>query len=72
VACAGAYAIYRAVAKAAGSMAQDFKTDLTNTEPAVDILPNEAWFGTEKVCHSAPTRRNQWQCVSRGRTDRVA
>jgi hypothetical protein len=53
-------------------MAQDFKTDLTNTEPAVDILPNEAWFGTEKVCHSAPRRRNQWQCVSRGRTDRVA
>ena len=46
---AGAYAIYRAVAKAAGSMAQDFKTDLTNTEPAVEIPFNPAWVGTEKV-----------------------
>ena len=59
LACAGAYAIYRAVAKAAGSMAQDFKTDLTNTEPAVDILPNEAWYDTDKVCRCPSRRRDQ-------------
>ena len=72
LACAGAYAIYRAVAKAAGSMAQDFKTDLTNTEPAVDILPNEAWYDTDKVCRCQSRRRDQCRRVNCGCTDRVA
>jgi hypothetical protein len=57
---AGAYAIYRAVAKAAGSMAQDFKTDLTNTEPAVPIPFNPAWVGTEKIVSLDPWGHLVW------------
>jgi hypothetical protein len=53
-------------------MAQDFKTDLTNTEPAVDILPNEAWYDTDKVCRCQSRRRDQCRRVNCGCTDRVA
>jgi GTP cyclohydrolase II len=41
-------------------MAQDFKTDLTNTEPAVPIPFNPAWVGTEKIVSLDPWGHLVW------------
>jgi GTP cyclohydrolase II len=50
----GSYAIYRAVAVAAGKLTQDHRADLTNTAPAVQIGPYKSWFDPERIVSMDP------------------
>jgi GTP cyclohydrolase II len=50
----GSYAIYRAVAVAAGQLMQDHRADLTNTAPAVQIGPHKAWNDPERIVSMDP------------------
>ncbi|WPB76430.1 GTP cyclohydrolase II [Archangium violaceum] len=50
----GSYAIYRAVAVAAGQLTQDHRADLTNTAPAVQIGPHKAWADPERIVSMDP------------------
>jgi GTP cyclohydrolase II len=50
----GSYAIYRAVAVAAGQLTQDHRADLTNTAPAVQIGPHPSWSHPERIVSLDP------------------
>ena len=50
----GSYAVYRALAFAAGHLPEDHRPDLTNTTPVVNIGPNKAWFDPEKIVSLDP------------------
>ena len=50
----GSYAIYRAIAVAAGKLTQDHRADLTNTAPAAEIGPHKAWFDPERIVSMDP------------------
>jgi GTP cyclohydrolase II len=50
----GAYSVYRALAMAAGKLAEDFKPDLTNTEPVEKIGPHPQWFDPNKITSLDP------------------
>ncbi len=51
---AGAYAIYRALAVAAGALQRDHRTDLTDTAPAEAIGPHPQWGDPEKIVSLDP------------------
>lgn len=57
----GSYAVYRALATAAGDMPRDHKPDLTNTHPVADIKPNPSWFDPEKIVALDPWGANVHQ-----------
>ena len=50
----GSYSVYRALAMAAGKLAEDFKPDLTNTEPVEKIGPHPQWFDPNKIASIDP------------------
>ncbi len=50
----GSYAIYRAVAVAAGQLTQDHRADLTNTAPAVQIGPHKSWANPDRIVSMDP------------------
>jgi len=50
----GSYAIYRAIAVAAGQLTQDHRADLTNTAPAVLIGPHKAWGDPDRIVSLDP------------------
>jgi GTP cyclohydrolase II len=50
----GAYAVYRALAIAAGQLAPDHRPDLTNTTPAVPIGPFPQWADPDKIVSLDP------------------
>jgi len=50
----GSYAVYRALAVAAGSLDPLHKPDLTNTAPAVPLGPYPQWSDTEKIVSIDP------------------
>jgi GTP cyclohydrolase II len=50
----GAYAVYRALAIAAGQLAPDHRPDLTNTTPAVPIGPFPQWAHPDKIVSLDP------------------
>ncbi|ACY16716.1 GTP cyclohydrolase II [Haliangium ochraceum] len=45
----GSYAVYRAVAVAAGALAADHRPDLTNTSPTDLIGPHPSWFDPTRI-----------------------
>ena len=51
---AGAYAVYRALAIAAGQLAAGHRPDLTDTRPAETIGPFAQWEGTEHIVSLDP------------------
>ena len=51
---AGAYAVYRALAIAAGQLAAGHRPDLTDTKPAEAIGPFPQWEGTEQIVSLDP------------------
>ncbi|MCP4328330.1 MAG: GTP cyclohydrolase II [Alphaproteobacteria bacterium] len=51
---AGSYALYRALAVAAGDLSADHISDLTNTAPAATIGPHPQWFDPEKIVSLDP------------------
>ena len=64
----GSYAVYRALAVAAGSLDGGHRADLTNTAPAAEIGPHESWFDPEKIVSIDP-----WGAVvARAFGDRLA
>ena len=50
----GAYAVYRALAIAAGQLAPDHRPDFTNTAPAVPIGPFPQWGDPDKIVSIDP------------------
>ena len=50
----GSYAVYRALAVAAGSLDGGHRADLTNTAPAADIGPHPSWFDPDKIVSIDP------------------
>lgn len=50
----GSYSVYRALAMAAGKLAEDFKPDLTNTEPVEKIGPHPSWKDPKKIVSLDP------------------
>jgi GTP cyclohydrolase II len=50
----GSYSVYRALAMAAGKLAEDFKPDLTNTEPVEKIGPHPQWSDPNKIASIDP------------------
>ncbi|MET0405342.1 MAG: GTP cyclohydrolase II [Cystobacter sp.] len=50
----GSYAIYRAIAVAAGQLTQDHRADLTNTAPAVQVGPHPAWADPHRIVSLDP------------------
>ena len=50
----GSYAVYRALAIAAGALDADHRADLTNTNPTAVIGPNEQWADPEKIVSIDP------------------
>ncbi|WP_334190886.1 GTP cyclohydrolase II [Noviherbaspirillum sp.] len=50
----GAYAVYRALAVAAGSLDREHRPDLTNTAPAEDIGPHPQWADPDKIVSLDP------------------
>jgi len=50
----GSYAVYRALAVAAGQLAPDHRADLTNTNPTHTIQPNDSWYDGEKIVSMDP------------------
>lgn len=64
----GAYAIYRALAVAAGSLQRDHRPDLTDTAPAEPIGPHPQWADPDKIVSLDP-----WgHLVSTAFADRIA
>ncbi|MDQ0512596.1 GTP cyclohydrolase II [Ancylobacter amanitiformis] len=51
---AGSYAIYRALAIAAGALPADFRADLTNTAPSDTIGPHPQWGDAGKIVSLDP------------------
>ncbi len=45
----GSYAIYRALATAAGKLQAEHRPDLTNTSPVEKIGPHASWFDPDKI-----------------------
>ncbi len=50
----GSYAVYRALANAAGSLTMDHKPDFTNTSPVVKIGPHPSWWAKDKIVSLDP------------------
>ncbi len=50
----GSYAIYRALAVAAGSLDPDHRADLTNTTPTDTLGPHPQWFDPERIVSIDP------------------
>ena len=50
----GAYAVYRALAVASGSLERDHRADLTNTSPTVSIGPHPSWAAADKIVSIDP------------------
>ena len=50
----GSYAVYRALAVAAGSLDPMHKPDLTNTSPAIKIGPFPQWTDAKKIVSIDP------------------
>lgn len=50
----GSYAVYRAVAVAAGALAPDHRPDLTDTAPTDIIGPHAAWFDPARIVSIDP------------------
>lgn len=50
----GSYAVYRALAIAAGSLPPQHKADLTNTAPVEEIGPHPSWLDPEKIVSIDP------------------
>jgi GTP cyclohydrolase II len=50
----GSYAVYRALAVAAGSLAPDHRADLTNTAPTTRLGPFDSWFDPKKIVSLDP------------------
>ncbi len=50
----GAYALYRALAVASGSLQASHRADLTNTSPTVTIGPHDSWFDPDKIISLDP------------------
>ncbi|MBI5333403.1 MAG: GTP cyclohydrolase II [Burkholderiales bacterium] len=51
---AGAYAVYRALAVAAGSLKREHRPDLTDTAPAADIGPHAQWAEPGRIVSLDP------------------
>jgi GTP cyclohydrolase II len=51
---AGAYAIYRALAVASGTLQRDHRPDLTNTAPADPVGPHPQWSDADKIVSMDP------------------
>lgn len=51
---AGSYAIYRALAVAAGKLMPDHRADLTNTAPAARIGPHPSWGDPDRIVSLDP------------------
>ena len=54
----GSYSVYRALAMAAGKLADDFVPDLTNTEPVEKIGPHPQWSDPNKIASLDPWGAN--------------
>jgi GTP cyclohydrolase II len=50
----GSYAVYRAIAMAAGKLPTDHRPDLTNTAPAERIGPHPSWGNPERIVSMDP------------------
>lgn len=50
----GAYAVYRALAVASGSLERNHRADLTNTSPTVSIGPHPSWAAADKIVSIDP------------------
>ncbi|MFI5298440.1 MAG: GTP cyclohydrolase II [Polyangiales bacterium] len=50
----GSYAVYRALAVAAGALQQEHRPDFTNTSPAAEIGPHPSWLDPEKIVSIDP------------------
>ncbi|MEL6605852.1 MAG: GTP cyclohydrolase II [Cyanobacteria bacterium J06614_10] len=50
----GAYAVYRALAVASGTLERDHRADLTNTAPTVSIGPYASWADPDKIVSIDP------------------
>jgi GTP cyclohydrolase II len=50
----GSYALYRALATAAGALDREHRPDLTNTLPPEKIGPHPSWFDPEKIVSIDP------------------
>lgn len=50
----GGYAVYRALAMAAGNLKTEHRPDLTNTSPVVKIGPHPSWTDPEKIVSIDP------------------
>lgn len=50
----GSYAIYRALANAAGKLTTEHRPDLTNTAPIVNIGPHPSWWEKNKIVSLDP------------------
>ena len=50
----GAYAVYRALAVASGSLQRDHRADLTNTTPTSPIGPHPSWGDADKIISLDP------------------
>jgi len=50
----GSYSVYRSIAVAAGKMDPNFRPDLHNTAPPVEIPPNPSWFDPTKIVSMDP------------------
>ncbi len=50
----GSYAVYRALAIAAGSLPPQHRADLTNTAPVEEIGPHPSWLDPEKIVSIDP------------------
>jgi GTP cyclohydrolase II len=50
----GSYALYRALATAAGALDREHRPDLTNTLPPEKIGPHASWFDPEKIVSIDP------------------
>ena len=51
---AGGYAVYRALAIAAGALPADFKADLTDTSPSDNVGPHPQWADPAKIVSFDP------------------
>ncbi|MDX2101543.1 MAG: GTP cyclohydrolase II [Alphaproteobacteria bacterium] len=64
----GSYAVYRALAVAAGTLDRDHRPDLTDTHPAADIVANPRWHDPDAIVSLDP-----WgHCVTEVFADRLA
>ena len=58
----GAYAVYRALAVASGTLQRDHRPDLTNTAPAVPIGPHPQWADPDRIVSLDPWGHMVAQC----------